>query len=30
VGISCPFGLLFSTLGDSVQESENFIRKDLV
>jgi hypothetical protein len=30
VGISCSFGLLLSALGDSIQESENFIRKNFV
>ena len=30
VSISCTFGLLFSSLGDPIQESENFIRKNIV
>jgi len=30
VSISCSFGLLLSALGDPIQESENFIRKNFV
>jgi len=30
VGISGSFGLLFSTIGDSVQKCEDFIRGDLI
>ena len=30
MGISCSFGLLLSALGDSIQESENFIRINFV